>query len=69
MPDVGGRELAEGVLKLRPGIRVMFMSGHMEDVFLTEGIAKGAVYLQKPFGPIQLAQKVREALDMAATPV
>jgi signal transduction histidine kinase/ActR/RegA family two-component response regulator len=66
MPDIGGRELAEGVLKLRPGIKVMFMSGHMEDVFLLEGIGKGAVYLQKPWGPIQLAQKVREALDSPA---
>jgi CheY-like chemotaxis protein len=69
MPDIGGRELAEGVLKLRPGIKVMFMSGHMAEGFLTEGIGKGAVYLQKPFAPIQLAQKVREALDSQVMPV
>jgi signal transduction histidine kinase/CheY-like chemotaxis protein len=69
MPGIGGRELAERVLKLRPGMKVMFMSGHMEDAFLSEGVGKGAVYLQKPFGPIQLAQKVREALDAHTTPV
>src|SRR5471030_3256471 len=34
MPELGGRELAEGAIKLRPGLKVMFMSGHTEDTVL-----------------------------------
>ena len=66
MPELGGRELAEGALKLRPGLKVMFMSGHTQDVVLKEGIRKGTAFLQKPFTPVGLAQKVRETLDSAA---
>ncbi len=66
MPELGGRELAEGALKLRPSMKVMFMSGHTQDVLLKEGIEQGTPFLQKPFTPVQLAQKVREALDSDA---
>jgi two-component system cell cycle sensor histidine kinase/response regulator CckA len=66
MPELGGRELAEGVLKLRPGIKVMFMSGHTQDVVLREGVQKGTAFLQKPFTPVALVQKVRETLDATA---
>ncbi len=63
MPELGGRELAEKALKLRPRMKVVFMSGHTQDVMLKEGIEKGAAFLQKPFTPSVLAQKVRETLD------
>ena len=66
MPELGGRELAEGALKLRPGLKVMFMSGHTQDVVLREGVQKGTAFLQKPFTPAGLAQKVRETLDSEA---
>ena len=66
MPELGGRELAEGALKLRPGMKVMFMSGHTQDVVLKEGVQKGAAFLQKPFTPVGLVQRVREALDSDA---
>ncbi len=65
MPAIGGRELAESALKLRPGLKVLFMSGHTQDVVLKEGVQKGAAFLQKPFTPVALAQKVRETLDSA----
>jgi CheY-like chemotaxis protein len=63
MPELGGRELAEAALKLRPGLKLMFMSGHTQDVVLKEGIEKGAAFLQKPFTAAGFAQKVRETLD------
>jgi FixJ family two-component response regulator len=63
MPELGGRELAEAALKLRPGLKVVFVSGHIQDVILKEGVKQGAAFLQKPFTPMQLAQKVRETLD------
>jgi two-component system CheB/CheR fusion protein len=63
MPELGGRELAQGALKLRPGIKVIFLSGHTQDVVLKEGVKKGTAFLRKPFSPVELAQKVREVLD------
>lgn len=63
MPELGGRELAERLLKSRPEIKVLFMSGHTQDVILREGVEAGAPFLQKPFMPKELAQKVREVLD------
>jgi hypothetical protein len=65
MPELNGRELAEGAVKLRPGLKILFMSGHTEDVVLKEGIQKGTAFLQKPFQPAALAQKVRATLDSA----
>jgi signal transduction histidine kinase len=65
MPEIGGRELAQNILKLRPGTSVLFVSGHTEDVALIHGIGKGLAFLQKPFTASALAQKVRETLDSA----
>jgi two-component system cell cycle sensor histidine kinase/response regulator CckA len=66
MAELGGRELAEAVLKLRPGLKVVFVSGHTQDVILKEGVQQGAAFLHKPFTPMQLAQKVRDTLDFDA---
>jgi CheY-like chemotaxis protein len=66
MPELSGRELAEQALKLRPGMKVMFMSGYTQDVILKEGVQKGTAFLQKPFTPVELAQRVRETLDANA---
>jgi CheY-like chemotaxis protein len=63
MPELGGRELAQGAHKLRPGMKIMFVSGHTQDVILKEGVEKGTAFLRKPFAPVELAQKVREVLD------
>ncbi|WP_321475071.1 chemotaxis protein CheB [uncultured Paludibaculum sp.] len=66
MPELGGRGLAEGAMKVRPGLKVLFMSGHTQDTVLKEGILKGTPFLQKPFTPVMLAQKVRETLGSSA---
>jgi CheY-like chemotaxis protein len=63
MPELGGRELAEQAIKLRPNLKIVFVSGHTQDVILKEGVENGAAFLQKPFTPAGLAQKVRETLD------
>ena len=68
MPELGGRELLESALALRPGMKVLFISGHTEDTVLKEGVQKGTAFLQKPFTPIGLAQKVRETLDADTSP-
>jgi two-component system CheB/CheR fusion protein len=68
MPELGGRELADLILKMRPGIKVLLMSGHTQDVVVKEGVKAGTPFLQKPFAPADLARKVREVLDSPAAP-
>ena len=63
MPQMTGKELAARMKALRPGIRVLFMSGYTDEVLAGEDmLVPGAGYIQKPFSPAALAQKVREVL-------
>jgi two-component system cell cycle sensor histidine kinase/response regulator CckA len=64
MPGCGGRELAGRLTAARPGLRVLYVSGHTEDAVLRHGVRDAEVaFLQKPFLPDALARKVRELLD------
>jgi FixJ family two-component response regulator len=64
MPGTSGRELAARVCVLRPAIRVLYMSGYTDNVISTGGmLEKGLAFLQKPFSPSILVQKVREVLS------
>ena len=64
MPGMGGRELAGRLTTLRPGIGVLFLSGYTDDTVVRHGVLEEDVaFLQKPFSPAALAQKVREVLD------
>ena len=63
MPNVSGRELANRLEKLRPGIKVLFMSGYTDNAVMHHGVLeKGAEFIQKPFSPEELAGKVRAVL-------
>src|SRR5581483_326118 len=67
MPGMSGRQLAGRLSALRPESRVLYMSGYTDDVALRHGLVGASVaYLQKPFTPTALAQKVREVLDSPA---
>ena len=66
MPQLNGRELAEQLQALRPGIKLIYMTGYTEDAVVRHGVSTaGVVCLQKPFLPDTLARKVREVLDRA----
>jgi signal transduction histidine kinase/ActR/RegA family two-component response regulator len=70
MPEMSGGQLVEKVLKARPGIRVLFMSGYTDDEVMRRGVIDGqTAFLQKPFTPDMLAHKVRAVLDAPATVV
>jgi len=64
MPGMGGRDLVRKLLAIRPGIKVLYLSGYTEDALLTQGsLGPGAAFLQKPFTLQNLAKKVRELLS------
>jgi two-component system cell cycle sensor histidine kinase/response regulator CckA len=68
MPEEeGGPELAARAVKLRPRLKVLFMSGHADHVMAEHPqVVKGTAYIRKPFTPVGLTERVREALDEAA---
>ncbi len=64
MPGMNGRELAKRLSSWRPELKVLFMSGYAEDVFLNQGkFGQALSYIQKPFQVNALTRKVRELLD------
>jgi PAS domain S-box-containing protein len=64
MPNMGGGELARRLVRERPGIRVLFVSGYAADERVREGVADASVrFLQKPFTVEALASAVRTAID------
>jgi PAS domain S-box-containing protein len=65
MPRMSGRELAEHLTRLRPRLRVMFMSGYTDDAVVRHGVlATSAAFIQKPFGSASLLAKIREVLEL-----
>jgi two-component system, cell cycle sensor histidine kinase and response regulator CckA len=69
MPKMTGRELCERLRALRPGLKVVFMSGYTDDVLVRTGaLSPGMSFLQKPLRPDTLAAKVRAALDSPSLP-
>jgi two-component system cell cycle sensor histidine kinase/response regulator CckA len=66
MPHMSGPELAARLLKVRPTLKVLFMSGYTDDAIVRHGVLEGDVaFLQKPFTPAILTGRVREVLDQS----
>ena len=63
MPGMTGHELAEIARERNPGLRVVFMSGHTEDVLVRDGARMGEIaFVQKPFTRDSLLRAIEEAL-------
>ncbi|MGH7255469.1 MAG: PAS domain S-box protein [Nitrospirales bacterium] len=62
MPQVNGIELAQRLHALRPGLKILYMSGYTDEM-LGDLLATEDPLLQKPFFPQTLTDKVREVLD------
>jgi two-component system, cell cycle sensor histidine kinase and response regulator CckA len=64
MPGMGGQELSKRLLRLRPGTRVVYMSGYSENANIHHGtIERGTDFVEKPFSPQELTRRIREVLD------
>ena len=66
MPRMSGRELAMRIRPMHSGTRVLYMSGYTDEAVINHGIVEpGTHFLQKPFNPSELGQKVRDVLGAA----
>jgi two-component system cell cycle sensor histidine kinase/response regulator CckA len=64
MPHMSGHALAERMVPFRPELKVLYMSGHSDEIVFRHGVAEpGMAFLPKPFTPEVLARKIREVLD------
>ncbi|HEV8438353.1 MAG TPA: GAF domain-containing protein [Methylomirabilota bacterium] len=65
MPQMNGRELAQQLGRIRPAMKVLYMSGYTFDIVVHHGVVEAdTALLQKPFTLESLTSKVREVLDI-----
>ncbi|HUF28114.1 MAG TPA: ATP-binding protein [Gemmatimonadaceae bacterium] len=66
LPEMGGRELAERLLDVRPKMSVLYMSGYTDDAVIRRGLLEpGMPFISKPFTVEGMVRTVRETLDNA----
>jgi len=64
MPGMSGKDMADEVRRIRPGIKVVFMSGYTYDAISSRGLAQEGMHLiHKPFDIGTLTTAVRKALS------
>jgi CheY-like chemotaxis protein len=64
MPGMSGKDLAEQLVKIRPDIRTLYMSGYTANVIAHHGVLdEGVHFIEKPFSMKTLGQTIREVLD------
>jgi|SRR5689334_8828091 len=64
MPGSNGRELGKEAEQIRPGLRVLYMTGYSRNAVFHQGrLDEGVDLVQKPLSQAQLATRVRTALD------
>jgi len=67
MPGMKGTELAKSLKQLQPSLKVIYMSGYLDDTRLRMDVDDQRVdFLQKPLTPRKLSARVREVLDRPA---
>jgi PAS domain S-box-containing protein len=65
MPQMGGNELAQELLKTRPALKVLFMSGYPNNAMSHHGVLDaGLQFIGKPFSAVDLTRKIRDVLNV-----
>jgi len=65
MPEMNGRVMMERIALLRPGMKVLFMSGYTSDLVAQRGIVEAGLFIQKPFEMNTLRNKISEVMGAA----
>lgn len=60
MPEMNGQQVAEALLKARPELKVLYVSGYTEHFVIHRGVKRGVEFLAKPFTREALAKKLAE---------
>lgn len=64
MPGISGKEVADHLSALLPGLKVLFMSGYTDEAIVHHGVLDSNIeFIEKPFTPVALAKRVRKVLD------
>ena len=64
MPKMNGKAVWKEIKVISSRVKAIFVSGYAEDIFTKDGIPEmKASFIQKPYPPMVLAQRVREVLD------
>ncbi|OGV74990.1 MAG: hypothetical protein A3K19_12095 [Lentisphaerae bacterium RIFOXYB12_FULL_65_16] len=64
MPGMDGRQLSKRISAVKPGVKVLFMSGYTADVIAQRGVLEqNTAFIGKPFKRDDLARKVRDVLE------
>jgi PAS domain S-box-containing protein len=65
MPGISGKEVADRLSALLPGLKVLFMSGYTDEAIVHHGVLDSNIeFIEKPFTLIALAKRVRKVLDL-----
>ena len=68
MPEMSGHELWQRLIRQRPGLRSLYISGYTADIIAHHGVIESNIhFLQKPFSRESLAAKLREVLSHSTT--
>ena len=64
MPGINGRELGRRAQQIRPGVKILYMTGYSRNAVVHQGrLDEGVELLEKPISQAKLALRVREMLD------
>jgi CheY-like chemotaxis protein len=64
MPKINGRQAYEEICRIRPDVKVIFMSGYAADIIKEKGVITDDFnFITKPIKPIEFLEKVRMVLD------
>ncbi|AHE57199.1 hypothetical protein NX02_28085 [Sphingomonas sanxanigenens DSM 19645 = NX02] len=64
LPGLNGRQVADGGRAIRPGLKILFMTGYAENAALASGFLEpGMAMITKPFAMDVLANRIREIIE------
>ena len=64
MPEMGGAQCLEEILKIDPHMKILISSGYRTDEFNDEALERAKGFVDKPYASMELLRKVREVLDI-----